>query len=107
VGVQNNAVGLRVAVREPGLPREGLFRCCWIWPALGELLPGDPTHEPSVASKFVVHLFEQCGTRPLGTPAAMEGSTVHAGGHEADDLRFHGEPSDTQSKLLSKLPVPA
>jgi hypothetical protein len=61
--------------------------------ALGELLPGDPTDEPSVACEFVVHLLEQRGTRPLRAPAAVEGSTIHAG-HEADDLRFHGEPSD-------------
>jgi hypothetical protein len=43
-----------------------------------------------------MHLLEQRGPRPLRAPAAVECSIVHTGGHEADDLRFHGEPSYTQ-----------
>ena len=79
--VQNHTVGLRVAAREPGLPWERLFSCRWVRLALGELLPGHPTDEPSVACEFVVHLLEQRGTRPLRAPSAVEVSTIHAGGH--------------------------
>jgi hypothetical protein len=48
-GVEHDAIRSRVASREPGLARKGLFRQRGIRLALRELLTGDAADEPSVA----------------------------------------------------------
>src|ERR1700688_4428518 len=92
VRVEHHAVGLRVASHEPGLARKGPFRRGWIRLALGELLFCDGTDQPRGAGELVVNLLEQVPARYLGAPTTMERPTVHTGGHEADDVRFHANP---------------
>jgi len=89
VRIEHDAVGLRVASREPGLARKRLFRRGGIRLALGELLAGDAADEPCVAGEFVVHLLEQVPGPSVRPPTTVERPTVHAGGHQADDMRFH------------------
>ncbi len=36
-----------------------------------------------------MNALEQLAARPLGPLAAVERAAVHAGDHEADDMRFH------------------
>ena len=43
-----------------------------------------------------MHTFEQVPARPLGAPTTVERPTVHTGGHEADDVRFHANPRWTE-----------
>src|SRR6202043_1910603 len=111
VSVEHDAIGRRVASREPGLARKGLFRRRGIRLALGELLAGDAADEPCVAGQFVMHTFEQVRARSLGAPTTVERPTVHTGGHEADDVWFHANPRWTKldaaglAESLGRLPL--
>src|SRR5215218_1857584 len=87
--VQHNAVRLRIASREPGLAGKALLRRSRVVPAFGELLTRDPTNQPAVSGKLVVHALEKISGRPARPPAAGKRPTIDAGGHKADDMRFH------------------
>ena len=53
VGVQDNAIRLRIPAREPGLARKGLLRRRGIRLALSELLTRDAADQPGVAREVV------------------------------------------------------
>src|SRR3954451_25243235 len=87
--VQHHAVRLRLALREPGLAGKALVRRSRVVPALGELLTRDPTNQPAVSGEFVVHSLEKISGGSVRPPAAGKRPTIDAGGHKADDMRFH------------------
>src|SRR5262249_6041440 len=86
---ENDAVRHGIAPGEPWLTRKRLLRRSGIGLALGEFRAGDAADQPGVAAEFVVDALEQLAARPFGPLAAVECAAVHAGDHQADDMRFH------------------
>src|SRR3974390_3526599 len=93
LGVEHHAVGFSIASRKPGMAGKGFFRCRRISLALREFLTGDATNKPGVSTELFVQSLEQAaGGRSLRAPPAMKCPTVNAGGHVADEVRFHLDP---------------
>jgi hypothetical protein len=76
VGVQDDAIGLRIPAREPGLARKGLLRR-GIRLALGELLTRDAAHQPGVTREVVVQALEEISRGSLRLPAVRECPAVY------------------------------
>ena len=91
--IENDTVGGRVALRDPGFAWIGLTDVLRVGFPLGEFLPGHAPYEPGIAIELVVQALEQaCALGAPRPPATGQNAAVHARDHVADDVRLHGCP---------------
>ena len=88
--VEGDAIGFRVAPREPGFPRIGLVGVIGVGIGLGVFAAGHPADQPGAAAELFVQALEQPRHAVLGgPPPAAENAAVDARVHVADHIRLH------------------